>query len=214
MALAWLSQAGLAWEADLPPVRHALAAAGRGELALAAVRHQLVTGFNALPTSSLGRLFDAVASLAGVRQHVTYEGQAAIELETLAGDRDAAGYHFGVGGQEVDAAPVIAAVVADVRAGRPASLIAARFHTGVAEMLLEACRRLRQQTGLNAVALSGGVWQNATLLRLATSALLRAGFVVHQHRQAPANDGGLALGQAAIAATWLRQGRWGLAEGG
>jgi hydrogenase maturation protein HypF len=172
------------------------------------MEQQLRAGLNAPLTSSLGRLFDAVAALAGVRQAVAYEGQAAIELETLVVDDAARGYAFEVGARQVEAAPVVAAVAADVRAGVPARVIAARFHAGVAEMLLEVCRRLRAQTGLREVALSGGVWQNATLLRLSVARLERAGFDVHTHRQVPANDGGLALGQAAIAATWLRGAAW------
>jgi hydrogenase maturation protein HypF len=208
MALAWLRQAGVAWETDLPPVRHALAQKQNGPLALAVMEQQLRAGLNAPLTSSLGRLFDAVASLVGVRQAVAYEGQAAIELETLVVDDAARGYAFEVGARQVEAAPVVAAVAADVRAGVPARVIAARFHAGVAEMLLEVCRRLRAQTGLREVALSGGVWQNGTLLRLSVARLERAGFDMYTHRQVPANDGGLALGQAAIAATWLRGAAW------
>jgi hydrogenase maturation protein HypF len=166
-----------------------------------------------VPTSSLGRLFDAVAALAGVCQRVTYEGQAAIELEALV-DADArlgdaqAGYAFDIGEHQVEAAPVIAALVADLRAGKPANLLAARFHAAVARMLVEVCCRLRGQTGLDQVALSGGVWQNAWLLRLTSHRLQAAGFTVHAHRQVPSNDGGLALGQAAIAAAWLSQPHW------
>jgi hydrogenase maturation protein HypF len=203
MALAWLWHAGLKWDDDLPPVGYALHLAEQGAVAFAAVQHQLTQGVNAPRTSSLGRLFDAVAALAGVRQRVTYEAQAAIELEAMAAAGGEHSYAFEFGSETVEAAPVIAAIVADLRAETPAGVVAARFHTGVADMLLEGCRRLRQQTGLNEVALSGGVWQNATLLRQTYSRLTKAGFTVYTHRQVPANDGGLALGQAAIAAAWL-----------
>jgi hydrogenase maturation protein HypF len=94
-------------------------------------------------------------------------------------------------------------MVADMRSGVPVRQIAARFHAGVAQMLLDVCLRLRRQTGLRQVALSGGVWQNATLLHLTGERLTRAGFEVITHRQVPANDGGLALGQAAVAAALL-----------
>lgn len=206
MALAWLRQAGLPWEPDLPPVRYALADPRRGAAAVDVVRRQLAHGLNAPLTSSLGRLFDAVAALTGLCQRATYEGQAAIELEAaLTGDLDAApAYAFDLRAHEFDATPVIAAVVADLRAGRPAGVISARFHAGVAALLLAVCQQVRGPTGPNVVALSGGVWQNATLLRRTAHLLGAADFSILTHRQAPANDGGLALGQAAIAGAWLR----------
>ncbi len=202
LALAWLQAAGLDWDAALPPVAHGAALA---PYALDALAHQLQTGLNSPPTSSMGRLFDAVAALAGVRQAVNYEGQAAIELEALVDPAESGAYPFTLSGRIVDPLPAIAAVVADVRGGAPPSLIAARFHNGVAGMVAAACRRLRDTTGLNGVALSGGVWQNMTLLRRTVDLLAAADFTVYTHRRVPANDGGLALGQAAIAAWRLKQ---------
>ena len=208
MALAWLSQAGLAWEADLAPVQFAVAEPTRGAAALAVVQRQLATGVNAPPTSSLGRLFDAVAALVGICQQATYEGQAAIEMEAAITPDDGPGYAFEIGRTEVEAAPVIAAVAADLRAGQPAGVVAARFHAGVAHMLLGVCQQLRRQSGLKTVVLGGGVWQNGALLRRTTQLLQADDFSVVSHRQAPANDGGLAMGQAAIAAAWLRRPAW------
>ncbi|MCC7360569.1 MAG: carbamoyltransferase HypF [Anaerolineales bacterium] len=203
MALAWLWQAGLDWTDDLPPVRHALADPRRGATALAGVQRQLARQINAPRTSSLGRLFDAVAALSGVCQRATYEGQAAIELEAAGRGATENGYSYDVQATQIDAAPVIRAVAADARAGVAAGAIAARFHAGTAAMLLAAAVQARRATGLNTVALSGGVWQNATLLRRTRQLLRAAEFEVVTHRQTPANDGGLALGQAAVAAARL-----------
>jgi hydrogenase maturation protein HypF len=157
----------------------------------------------------MGRLFDAVAALIGGRQVVTYEAQAAIEMEALC-DADltpaGAGYQFeidsdGSGGWIFDAAPIIAAIAADLRAGLPARMMAARFHGAVADLIAALAIAVRGQTGLMRVALSGGVFQNVTLIRMVEERLAAEGFVVCIHRLVPANDGGLALGQAAIAAT-------------
>jgi hydrogenase maturation protein HypF len=192
MALAWLEHAGLEWAEDLPPV-------GQDSRELSVVRHQLQSGLNAPPTSSMGRLFDAVSALAGVRQQVNYEAQAAIELEALADPDEVGVYPFEISDEVIDAAPLIRAVVTDLRSGLPVSKIAARFHNGLAGMVLQACRNLRAHSGVTEVVLSGGVWQNMTLLTRAEALLEQAGFAVYLHRQVPANDGGLALGQAMIA---------------
>ena len=166
--------------------------------ALDALAHQLQSGVNAPLTSSIGRLFDAVAALAGVRQTVNYEAQAAVELEALVDPQESGAYPFTLNGSIVDPAPAIAAVAEDVRAGTSLPVIAARFHNGVAQMVAAVCCDLRERSGLNAVALSGGVWQNMTLLRRTLPLLAACGFTVYVHRRVPANDGGLALGQAAI----------------
>ncbi|MDW8327073.1 MAG: carbamoyltransferase HypF [Anaerolineales bacterium] len=197
-ALAHLHAAGVAWDDDLPPVA-ACPPAERNVLA-----HQIRTGLNAVPTSSLGRLFDAVAALCGIRQTVTYEAQAAIEMEALAADSladvTAGAYPFKVRETVFDAAPVIRAMVADLRSGVAAPVIAAKFHRSVAELILTLSRRLRAEHGLNTVALSGGVFQNVTLLAHTLRLLSAEGFDVLTHRLVPPNDGGLALGQAVIGA--------------
>jgi hydrogenase maturation protein HypF len=202
MALAYLHQAGVAWEADLPPLQ-ADFAPGAPEV----VRRQLQTGLNAPLTSSMGRLFDAIAALAGVRQHVGYEAQAAIELEAMVDAAEEAAYPFALdepqpdrGAAHISAAPLIRAVVADLRQGVPMAKIAARFHNGVAQMVAVTCARLRDRYQLHEVALSGGVWQNVTLLARTRTLLEEQGFTVYTHTLVPTNDGGLALGQAAIAA--------------
>jgi hydrogenase maturation protein HypF len=185
-----------------------------GQVSAAARRtiEQLIARrFQAPLTSSAGRLFDGVAALAGVRQRVSYEGQAAIELEWLAATVPADGdYPFELAqGQEsdptasclvVDTRPLIAAVADDVRRSVAAACIARRFHTTVVEMIVQVCRRLRGQTGLDAVVLSGGVFLNALLTEEATARLAADGFRVYRHRRVPPNDGGLSLGQLAVAA--------------
>jgi hydrogenase maturation protein HypF len=160
----------------------------------------LEAGLNAPQTSSMGRLFDGVASLLGVRHTVNYEAQAAIELEAAVDPAEGGTYAFAIGPEGVDATPVIRQIVKDLRAGLSLGRIAGRFHNGVANMVLAVCQQIREQDGLNCVALSGGVWQNMVLLQRAADRLRAAGFDLLLHRQVPANDGGLALGQAAIAA--------------
>jgi hydrogenase maturation protein HypF len=195
MALAHLRTAGERWTADLPAVA-ACPAAERDVLA-----HQLASGFGCVPTSSMGRLFDAVASLAGVCQVVEYEAEAAIALEGLA--RGVApvtdgGYPFG---PDADPAPVIRAVAADVRRGLPVAMIAARFHAGVATLIAELADACRAGTGLRTVVLGGGVFANGLLLTTAQRALTDRGFTVLRPHLLPPNDGGIALGQLLIGAT-------------
>jgi hydrogenase maturation protein HypF len=161
----------------------------------------MAKGVNAPPTSSMGRLFDAVSAIAGVRRAVNYEGQAAIELEYYTNASVDGAYPFEIEGRDdgmliVSPAPMFEALVADVRRGEPVPVLSTRFHNGVAEMLVEVCRRIRGAEGLSIVALSGGVWQNRYLLTCAVALLEAAGFRVLTHSRVPANDGGLALGQA------------------
>jgi len=206
MALSWLEASGIRWEPDLAPVRFVSETSSREIPLLDALRHQLQTGLNAPQTSSMGRLFDAVAALAGVRQTVNYEAQAAIEFEALA-DVEAKGiYPFDFKDGLIDPAPAFHALLADLRSGATLPQISVRFHTGVAAMVKQVCISLRQQTGIAQVALSGGVWQNILLLSETVDLLQGAGFEVYLHRQAPTNDGGLALGQAVAADACLKNG--------
>lgn len=198
VALAWLAAADIPWTPDLPPV----AAATREELRV--VRRMVELGLNAPSTSSAGRLFDAVASLAGIRQTVDYEAQAAIALEARVDPDEAAAYELGLGPSTIDPVPAVRAVVTDVREGLPVGRIAARFHRGLAAVLAAACVDARAETGIGTVALAGGVWQNLVLLDGVRDRLVRAGFRVLVHRQVPPNDGSLALGQAVVAAAVLR----------
>ncbi|NLE50677.1 MAG: carbamoyltransferase HypF [Chloroflexi bacterium] len=203
-ALAHLWAAGIAWDADLAPV------SALSERERPILTQQLARGINAPDTSSMGRLFDAAASLAGVLHEVTYEAQAAIWLEAQADPDERGAYPFdlarGADGapDQIDPAPALRALVADRRAGASMPLIAARFHNGVAALIRDCCVLARERTGLSTVALSGGVFQNKLLLTRATTLLAEAGFTTLTHVLVPANDGGLALGQAAIAALAVR----------
>jgi hydrogenase maturation protein HypF len=147
----------------------------------------------------MGRLFDAVASLAGVRQSANYEAQAAIELEVLVDPAERGVYPIEIGDGPIDPRPALLDLCLDRESGIATGVIAARFHNGVARMIQTPCECIRRQEGINTVALSGGVWQNMTLLRKTVPALEEAGFTVYVHREVPANDGGLSLGQAVIA---------------
>jgi len=173
------------------------------------VRSMIAHRVNTIDTSSCGRLFDAVASLAGLRQQVTFEGQAAIELEAIAAEGLSDSYPFAIdadgGADTLDFRPAIERIVAEVRTGTPAPAIAARFHNAVAEAIVEVCRRLRAAEKLNRVCLSGGTFQNMKLLARTLTGLRRLGFEVFIHAQVPPNDGGIALGQALIATEALRE---------
>ena len=205
LALAWLRRAGINWEDDLPPVGAADPAARRVVSNLLTAAQGGGRGRQPV-TSSMGRLFDAAAALIGVRQSVNYEAQAAIELEALVDPAESGEYAFGRLGAILDPQPLIQALVADRRAGVSAPRLAARFHRGVAGMVAAMCADLRLETGVTTVALSGGVWQNLTLLTDTVGRLHRDGFTVLTHTQVPANDGGIALGQAMVAAAALRLG--------
>jgi hydrogenase maturation protein HypF len=165
------------------------------------VRHMIDTGFNTVQTSSCGRLFDAVAALIGLRTEVNFEGQAAIELEAIAAPAIDTRYDFSLDGEDLDFRPAIAEIVAS---REPVSVVAARFHNTVVEAIVATCRQIGRETGLSRVCLSGGVFQNWRLLARTVPALRRAGFAVYLHEKVPPNDGGIALGQAAIAAAYTQ----------
>ncbi len=217
IALAHLWAAGIAWDEALPPV----AACPPEEWRI--LQRQLETGLNTMPTTSMGRLFDAVAALAGVRQTVTYEAQAAMEFETLAQDGNEPAYDVAgmirpattagpiaatpAGLQsdisevqfEIDPRPLLRQVVQDVLEGVAPGVISARFHHAIAAVVCDACVAARELSGLNTVALSGGVFQNTLLLGAVLDRLQAHEFTALTQLRLPANDGGLALGQALVA---------------
>jgi hydrogenase maturation protein HypF len=169
------------------------------------IKTQLTRRLNSPLTSGAGRLFDAVSALAGIRGHIDYEAQAAIELEMLAPD-DAASfepYPFRISENERPAViklkELISAVLNDVRKGIKPEIISARFHKTMANIILETCRLISSESDLKTVALSGGVFQNRLLFNLAVDALENDGFKVLTHQLVPCNDGGISLGQAVIA---------------
>jgi hydrogenase maturation protein HypF len=176
----------------------------------------IARGVNSPLTSSLGRLFDAVAALLNLRDESCYEGQAACELEVQA--RQAAPlphaqmlpaakypFHLGPDRRTLDVLPMIQAMVQDLEQRQAVSVIAWHFHVSLAEMLAQAAAEARRQTGLTTIALSGGVFQNRLLLELLTARLHHLGLSVYMNQRVPPNDGGISLGQAAVAAWHLRQ---------
>lgn len=151
-------------------------------------------------TSSMGRLFDAIASISGVRSEVTYEAQAAIEMEVLSKPFIASAdiYPYTIA-ETIKVKELFAAILRDIRANEAIGMIGAKFHKTIAQISMDICKQARKRTNLNEVALSGGVWQNQILLGLVRDGLEKEDFVVYFHKQVPTNDGGLALGQAVIA---------------
>jgi hydrogenase maturation protein HypF len=205
MALAHLRAAGIDWSGDLA----CTTACPPDELHV--LERQLERGLNCVPTSSMGRLFDAVSSLAGVCHVAGYEAQAAVELEGAAlhaPDDDTTAYAFALhaseenrgGAVRADPAPVLAAIVGDLRMGVEPALVAARFHRGVAGLVHRMCARARERHGLDTVALTGGVFANTLLSSACAAGLREDGFTVLRHHLVPPNDGGLALGQLMVAA--------------
>ena len=157
----------------------------------------------------MGRLFDAVSSLLGVRSMVNYEGQAAIELEAIADGLCEPGYEFKLDAAEtaIEADGVIRRAVEDLLNGVSPGVVSARFHQAVADLILTLAQHIRSQRRLNRIALSGGVFQNQLLLRQTTGKLRTAGFQVFTHSRVPTNDGGISLGQASIANARINSGR-------
>ncbi len=203
-ALAHLEAAGIAWDERLPPV----AATPAPEQRL--LRQMLAGGAGCVPTTSMGRLFDTVAALAGVRQTSDYEGQAAMELEALLGAVPVGGVDsrgdvdVAIVEQDgvlvLDPAPLLAHLVRSVLDGVPPRTVSAVFHHAVARLVRDVVRLLRQDEGVQTVGLTGGVFQNAVMTTQCRRLLGADGVEVLVHRRVPPNDGGLALGQVAVAA--------------
>ena len=200
VALAYLWASELDWDTGYAPV----AALCAEELSI--LKSQLRLKINTPRTSSMGRLFDAVASLCGIRQEVNYEAQAAIELEALAHPHETGKYYFTLepdlanpGCSQINTTPLIEELLKDQANGLSLPTISSRFHNTVSMMVLQVCDQVRNDLSIRNVVLSGGVWQNMTLLRRTIDLLSSQGFTVYFHRQVPTNDGGLALGQALVA---------------
>lgn len=173
------------------------------------VTSMMLRRFNTVQTSSCGRLFDAVASIMGLRHEVNYEGQAAIELEMTALEGISESYPFersSASPWEIDMRPAIEHLVREVKTKLPVGFMAAKFHNTVVAVIVETCRRLRDTDGLNLVCLGGGTFQNAYLLERVVPALRSIGFEVYLNRKVPTNDGGIAFGQAAVANAIVQQG--------
>jgi len=186
------------------------------------VKRQIERGLNSPLTSSMGRLFDAVSALIGIRDKIDYEGQAAVELEMVAypchcEERDSSltpgtssaisadneSYPYNItedkGMRTIKLRELLQAIVEDLKQGSSKARISIRFHNTIAQMTSQVCRLIASETGIYQVALSGGVFQNRLLLNKTASLLEKSGFQVFIHRQVPCNDGGISLGQAVIA---------------
>ena len=210
VALSVLLEHDIEWDTTLP----CMTANSENETKL--LRQQLEKEINCIPTSSMGRLFDAVASMIGVRHEVSYEAQAAMEMESLAQEAiDVANpnaYSFEYERTtltQVKLAKLMNAICKDVVTGVEKEVIAAQFHHAVSHMIAEVCISARVETQVHVVGLTGGVFQNVLLLQLAQQELKKKGFQVLTHSVVPPNDGGIALGQAVIARNWL-QGKRGI----
>ena len=164
----------------------------------------LARGIHSPWTSSVGRLFDAVASIVGLRQQVTFEGQAAMELEfAIGGMQTDDGYPFQISNLKsqmnerlnIDWQPMVSGILDDLERGVPVGRISARFHNTLAEIIVEVAERVGEEQ----VVLSGGCFQNIFLLERTIKKLESAGFIVYRHQRIPTNDGGISLGQIAAA---------------
>ena len=183
---------------------------------LRGVGEMLESGTNCPAASSLGRWFDAVAALCGVAERNDYEGQAPMLLEAAADEGVGQGYEFDITASVpfvIDLRPMVRGMVADLEAGVAAGIVAAKFHNTAVAFLAAAARRAREAERLNLVALSGGCFANRRLTRGLVSALEADGFEVLRHVAIPCNDGGVALGQAVVAAARLRSPRRGRRNG-
>jgi hydrogenase maturation protein HypF len=200
MACAWLSVAG---DGSAPALPRGLRGQV-GERPWAQVAELARTGVASPLTTSMGRLFDGVAALCGVRAEVNYEGQAAIEFEAACEETSLAPYPLAIEGSGdlviLDPRPTVEAVLADIEAGVSVGSVATRFHAAVAGATVTACARAASEHGVEQVVLSGGVFQNRRLLAETASGLEAAGLRVLVPERLPCNDGGIAYGQVAVAA--------------
>lgn len=201
IALAYLAASSVPWAESIPAV------AASSEAERRVLRQQLDTGFQVVPTTSAGRLFDAVASIIGLRHDAGYEAEPAMVLEAAASGQPGAPYAVPAPDRVPFTIPVgaiVRAVAEDFVAGTGPGRIAARFHATMASQIAAGAVAIRADTGIGVVALGGGVFQNGLLLSGARTALRAAGFEVLVPERVPPNDGGISLGQAVVARERLR----------
>lgn len=193
-ALSWLAAADIpAEEYQLPPFQ-ALSKQERD-----AVTAQLQSRINAPETSSMGRLFDAVASILGLCHEISYEAQAAIALESAADPDEKGAYAILLRDNILDPRDMLRELTADLRRGVSVPRVAARFHNSIIQLSVQVCRSIREESGLRHVAISGGVWQNMRLMRAILPALEAENFIPLYHRALPTNDACVSLGQVMVA---------------
>ncbi len=194
MALSTLWAYDLPWEGNLASLN------ALSDRETNALRVQLEKDINAPLTSSMGRLFDAVSALIGVRQNITYEAQAAIELEVLADKHELGYYPWQMDDHLIDIKSLLKGILVDLSASTPTAIISARFHNTIAALSLELAKSIKEKYNIHKIVLSGGVWQNLFLLKKTIKLLNNNSFQPLIHRQMPPNDGCVAFGQAMIAA--------------
>lgn len=198
-ALAYLWNSNMDWDIDLPPIR------SLSEEERAVLHAQLSHRLNTPLTSSVGRLFDAVSALIGIRQSINYEAQAAIELEAMVDPEETQSYpvhitqYSGTTPSQIEFGSLLKEVVNDWHTGTATPRIAARFHNALAQCVLDVSQLASSKYGVSQVVLSGGVWQNITLLEKTVKLLTDHHYMIYYHHLVPTNDGGISLGQAAIA---------------
>jgi hydrogenase maturation protein HypF len=192
IGIAYLIKSGLSLNDRLAPVHNTNPA--ELDILVKQVENQINTPLN----TSMGRLFDAAASLMGLRRSINYEAQAAIELEQIIEPNIDQAYHFCLNADTIQIKGLLEELISDIFEGIPVGVISAKFHNSVVRLVVKIATQIRSQEGIDQVALSGGVWQNLYLLNHAIQALRGEGFSVLFHQQVPANDGGISLGQAAI----------------
>lgn len=194
MALSTLWAYGIPWSDQLCPVQ------ALTNLEREILQAQLNNKLNAPLTSSMGRLFDAISSLIGIRQTITYEAQAAIELEAIADPNELEYYPFQMDEDQIIIKPLLEAILADQNNGVSKSIIAAKFHNSIAHLTIKIARTIQGKLGISRFVLSGGVWQNRYLLERTLDLLHNNKLEALIHRQMPPNDGCVAFGQAVITA--------------
>jgi hydrogenase maturation protein HypF len=193
IALAYLAALGLSWDPSFAPVQYC----SSGEAGL--LKDQIEKKINISLNSSMGRLFDAVSSLIGIRQEVSYEGQAAIELEAMADPDEDGIYPYIIQDGIINVLPIINLIIADIKKNVQSKIISARFHNTIAQLSIESIETVMKEFDCDTVALSGGVWQNSLLLTKTIHLLKKNGINFIFHKLLPPNDGCISLGQAVIA---------------
>ena len=193
IAAAYLWKLGLPWDDHIPAIK-SLTSEEKSVM-----KRQLESHINTPNTSSMGRLFDAAASLIGLRHTINYEAQAAIELEQITEPSITDAYTFEISEDIINLNGIISNILIDINHAIHTAIIATKFHNAIANLILVLCKQIENENNLHHVALSGGVWQNQYLLRKTYQILTEEGFSVLIHHNIPPNDGGISLGQAVIA---------------
>jgi hydrogenase maturation protein HypF len=193
IALAYLAALGLSWDPSFAPVQYCSSC----EAGL--LKDQIEKKINISHNSSMGRLFDAVSSMIGICQEVSYEGQAAIELEAMADPDEDGIYPISIIDGIIHISPIMNSIIADLKANVLPKTISSRFHNTIAQFSIESVIKVIKEFDCDTVALSGGVWQNSLLLSKTIKLLKKNGINFIMHNLLPPNDGCISLGQAVIA---------------